>query len=115
MADRRRRTETGSTTWMAEGRCRSMPPEVFFPEDGWGVEVAQRICNTCPVQAECLEYALENRIMEGVWGGASQRQRLRLRRERRGQAHRAGSHTGLVGGLDGQLSERLGETQGRHA
>ena len=66
------------TTWMAEGKCRELPPETFFPSDGVGVEVARRICADCPVKAPCLEYALYNRIEHGVWGGASERERRRI-------------------------------------
>lgn len=69
--------------WMRRGRCRDMDPTVFFPNDGVGVQAAQRICAECTVQAECLEYALVNRVDHGVWGGASERERRRLLRKRR--------------------------------
>lgn len=69
--------------WMAQGKCREMDPAVFFPSDGVGVQVAQRICAECPVRVPCLEYALVNRIDHGVWGGASERERRRLLRQRR--------------------------------
>ncbi|HEX4978793.1 MAG TPA: WhiB family transcriptional regulator [Acidimicrobiales bacterium] len=72
-----------STEWMAEGNCREHPPDTFFPSDGVGVEVARRICATCPVKGPCLEYALRNRIDHGVWGGASERERRRILRDRR--------------------------------
>jgi WhiB family redox-sensing transcriptional regulator len=68
--------------WMAEGNCRFEPPATFFPSDGVGVEVAKRICATCPVKEPCLEYALEYRIDHGVWGGTSERQRRRILRKR---------------------------------
>lgn len=71
------------TEWMAEGRCREVAPSVFFPSDGLGVQAAQRICAECPVSEECLEYALENRIDHGVWGGRSERERRRILRARR--------------------------------
>ena len=61
------------TNWMAEGNCRSEAPSLFFPSDGVGVEVARRVCATCPVKEPCLEYALRNGIDHGVWGGASER------------------------------------------
>lgn len=69
--------------WMEEGNCRTEPPAVFFPSDGVGVELARRICATCPVKGPCLEYALRNRIDHGVWGGASERERRRIARQRR--------------------------------
>jgi WhiB family redox-sensing transcriptional regulator len=64
--------------WMARGLCSTQPPDTFFPSDGVGVEVAKRICVTCPVVDPCLEYALANRIDHGVWGGCSERQRRRI-------------------------------------
>ncbi len=72
-----------SSEWMADGKCREYPAEVFFPRDGVGVIKAQRICTQCPVAAQCLEYALENHIDHGIWGGRSERERRRLLRERR--------------------------------
>jgi len=69
--------------WMAEGKCREMDPALFFPSDGIGVQVAQRICAECPVKTPCLEYALVNRVDHGVWGGTSERERRRILRRRR--------------------------------
>lgn len=71
---------------MALGRCTRHPPAVFFPSDGVGVEIAKRICETCPVKEPCLEHALEARIDHGVWGGASERQRRRILKARRQEA-----------------------------
>jgi WhiB family transcriptional regulator, redox-sensing transcriptional regulator len=69
--------------WMAEGNCVDEPPSLFFPSDGVGVEVAKRICKTCPVKEPCLEYALYHRIEHGVWGGQSERGRRRILKRRR--------------------------------
>ncbi|HEY3140276.1 MAG TPA: WhiB family transcriptional regulator [Acidimicrobiales bacterium] len=71
------------TEWMADGNCASEPPSLFFPSDGVGVEVARRICVDCPVKESCLEYALNNRIDHGVWGGCSERERRRIIKRRR--------------------------------
>ena len=77
-------TEVGmSSECMADGKCREYPAGTFFPRDGVGVIVAQRICATCPVVNECLEYALENHVDHGIWGGRSERERRRILRERR--------------------------------
>lgn len=81
---RRRTADPDSVTgWMAEGTCRLHPPAVFFPSDGAGVDRARAICGRCPVAERCLEYALENRIEHGVWGGASERERRRILRRQR--------------------------------
>jgi len=71
------------TDWMARGKCRELDPAVFFPSDGIGVQVACRICAECPMKAPCLEYALENRVDHGVWGGTSERERRRILRAHR--------------------------------
>ena len=71
------------TEWMADGKCRDIPPATFFPSDGVGVDAARRICEDCAVKALCLEYALQNRIDHGVWGGTSERERRRILRRRR--------------------------------
>ncbi len=78
------------TQWMARGNCAHENPARFFPSDGVGVEVARRICATCPVKETCLEHALVNRIDHGVWGGASERERRRILKRRR-QAAMAGA------------------------
>jgi WhiB family redox-sensing transcriptional regulator len=72
-------------SWMLRARCRDLPPAVFFPSDGVGVEVARRYCAVCPVKLQCLAYALEHHIDHGVWGGASERERRRIARGRRAQ------------------------------
>jgi hypothetical protein len=43
------------TTWMAQGNCAIESPNLFFPSDGVGVEVARRVCANCPVKEPCLE------------------------------------------------------------
>ena len=75
--------EDRTPAWMHEGSCRCYPPDAFFPHDGVGVDAACKICAECPVQQECLEYALVNRIDHGVWGGCSERERRRILRRRR--------------------------------
>jgi len=69
---------------MLHGNCRGANPALFFPSDSGGVEAAQRVCAQCPVRVECLDYALTNGLVYGVWGGASERERRRiLHRKRR--------------------------------
>ena len=84
------------TNWMARGNCATQPPDTFFPSDGVGVEIAKRICEGCPVQEPCLEYALQNGEKFGIWGGMSERERRRIRRQRalaRAAAAQAGNVT----------------------
>jgi WhiB family redox-sensing transcriptional regulator len=37
------------------------------------------VCARCLVRAECLDYALADRELVGVWGGLSVRERARVR------------------------------------
>jgi WhiB family redox-sensing transcriptional regulator len=75
--------EIEQNAWMAKGACRNYEPSVFFPSDGVGVDRARKICATCNVTEDCLEYALLHRIDHGVWGGASERERRRILKRRR--------------------------------
>jgi WhiB family redox-sensing transcriptional regulator len=69
--------------WRLLGLCRQVDPDKWFPEKGASVKDAKRICQSCPVRLQCLEYALENDERFGVWGGLSERERRRLKRDRR--------------------------------
>lgn len=69
--------------WQQHASCRFEPPATFFPENGVGVEVAKKICASCVVREQCLEYAIDNRIDHGVWGGTSERQRRQIIKRRR--------------------------------
>lgn len=76
-------SESLAVEWVAFRRCADVDPNVFFPNDGAGVIVAQKLCRECPVIDACREYALANNITHGVWGGTSERQRRRILRDRR--------------------------------
>jgi len=62
--------------------CRGLDPHLFFPDRGASVAEAKAVCASCPVRAECLEFALINVEKFGIFGGTSERERRRLRRER---------------------------------
>lgn len=59
-----------------------MQTDIFFPDQGGDYEVAKEVCAGCPVKEPCLEFALAGGEKYGIWGGMSERQRRRLRRER---------------------------------
>lgn len=66
--------------WQADALCAQTDPEAFFPEKGGSTRDAKRICTTCDVRGECLEYALSNDERFGIWGGLSERERRKLKR-----------------------------------
>ena len=75
--------EEGALSWQERSLCAQTDPESFFPEKGGSTREAKKVCVGCEVRAECLEYALAERIDHGVWGGASERERRRLLKARR--------------------------------
>jgi len=70
----------GQLAWQADALCAQTDPESFFPEKGGSTRDAKKICTSCEVRSECLEYALANDERFGIWGGLSERERRKLRR-----------------------------------
>ena len=73
--------EAGEPAWQDRALCAQTDPEAFFPEKGGSTREAKRVCRSCEVRAECLEYALEHDERFGIWGGLSERERRRLKRQ----------------------------------
>ena len=81
-------------SWMDDAACQAHDPDLFFPPDEDDAPMnayaqtllAKKICAGCPVRAECLDYAVTNHIMFGVWGGVPERPRRALRLQARQQA-----------------------------
>lgn len=81
MTDERKEQE-----WMLRGACRGVDTKIFFSggdgyEDApYPPDAAKEYCDRCPVQAECLAWALEHNE-KGVWGGTTEYQRRQLGRK----------------------------------
>lgn len=69
--------------WADYALCAQTDPELFFPEKGGSTGGAKRVCLACPVRDDCLEYALDNDERFGIWGGLSERERRKVKRDRR--------------------------------
>lgn len=69
--------------WRELGACRGLEPSIFYPEDDAEAEDAKAVCEHCSVRVACLEFALSAREKQGVWGGATERERRRIIRQRR--------------------------------
>ncbi|MBB6174177.1 WhiB family redox-sensing transcriptional regulator [Nocardiopsis mwathae] len=69
------------TDWSTKAMCRETDPDALFVQ-GAAQNRAKLICRGCPVRAECLADALDNRIEFGVWGGMTERERRALLRRR---------------------------------
>jgi WhiB family redox-sensing transcriptional regulator len=68
--------------WQERANCLGVDPDLFFPERGASTREAKGVCNGCEVRVDCLEYALRNGEKFGIWGGMSERERRRIRRQR---------------------------------
>ena len=64
--------------------CMISDPEAWFVQTAMGrsreVQNVKKLCQECPVQKECLTYALANPDLHGIWGGLTPKERLKLRR-----------------------------------
>lgn len=67
-------------SWQERALCAQTDPEAFFPEKGGSTREAKKICLSCEVREECLQYALEHDERFGIWGGLSERERRRLKK-----------------------------------
>ncbi len=69
--------------WRELGACRGLEPSMFFPDEDDDAADAKAVCAGCGVRVACLEHALTIREKQGVWGGATERERRRIIRQRR--------------------------------
>ena len=74
--------------------CSKVDPDAFFSVDPITPSISNRpdyprereaklVCSACPYQLRCLEYALKNQDMLGIWGGTTEQDRKRLRKRAR--------------------------------
>ena len=72
--------------WRASAACRDTDPDLFFPVGTTGpaieqIESAKAVCQECEVREPCLEFALTTNQDSGIWGGTSEEERRKLRRQ----------------------------------
>ncbi|CAN5689922.1 N/A [soil metagenome] len=75
-----------SGTWRKYAACRDTDPDLFFPVGTTGpaveqIDSAKTVCQQCDAQSDCLEYALATNQDSGVWGGTSEEERRKLRKQ----------------------------------
>ena len=74
--------------------CTASPQLFFAPDEetgthrAWREERAKAICRRCPVQAGCLDYALQIDDRFGIYGGLTPLERVHIRRWRREKSYR---------------------------
>jgi WhiB family redox-sensing transcriptional regulator len=73
-------------TWRDHASCRFERVDLFFPAGTTGaaieeIDAAKGICQSCRVQDRCLSFAFETNQEDGIWGGTTEEERRKLRRE----------------------------------
>jgi len=76
----------GLPEWHELALCTETDPDLFFPEKGGSTREAKLICARCEVRDECLQYALDRDERYGIYGGLSERERWKLKRQGRAAA-----------------------------
>lgn len=77
-------------SWRKAAICRDTDPDLFFPVGTTGyalvqIDKAKQVCGECPVQPDCLQYALDTNQDSGIWGGTSEEERRAIRRRLAGR------------------------------
>ncbi len=83
-------------SWPDKAACRGLDVQLFFgaeeeqpSERDFREARAKAVCESCPVRRECLDYALENSLRYGIWGGLDEDERRLERRRRQRRANAA--------------------------
>ena len=64
--------------WYERALCGDTGTDFFFSEYWEDRVYAKSVCARCPVESDCLIYALQNRVRHGVWGGKGEMERIEL-------------------------------------
>ena len=75
-----------SDEWRRTAACRDTDPDLFFPVGTTGpaieqIENAKAVCRQCDAQTACLEFAIATNQDSGIWGGTSEEERRKLRKQ----------------------------------
>ena len=83
-------------SWQGKAACRGLDVQLFFGADEeqpsereFREAKAKAVCESCPVRRECLDYAVENSVRYGIWGGLDEDERKLERRRRQRRANAA--------------------------
>jgi WhiB family redox-sensing transcriptional regulator len=69
--------------WSEDALCAYSDPESFFPEKGGSTKEAKAVCKKCIVTSECLEWAVSIDEKHGIWGGMSERERRKYKKQKK--------------------------------
>jgi WhiB family redox-sensing transcriptional regulator len=71
-------TMTREMDWQREAACGGVSRDIFFPDEYELPDpAALRLCERCPVQPACLDWALTH-DERGIWGGLTYDERTKI-------------------------------------
>lgn len=78
-------TTSRAAVWQDSAGCLKEDPELFFPKGDSGpwllkIEQAKAVCRACPVVEACGQWADDNRVEYGIFGGLTEQERAAIRR-----------------------------------
>ena len=98
--------------WRELAACRGTDLNLFFPSRGETADPAREICAVCPVRQACLDYALSNAIIHGIWGGLSERERRDLRTSYRRSVRQERDRDVIAAAAAGYTTPAIGRSFG---
>lgn len=82
--------------WQERGACRTANPSLFFAPDQesnhqrrFRETAAKAVCAHCPVRVVCRSFAMQTGELYGIWGGTTERERVRANASHRRAADEA--------------------------
>ena len=71
-------------SWRDQAACKSVPTETFFPtvEDAGIPTTLAKLCAGCPVKSECLDFAVSDSTIFGIWAGTDEKERRKMRQSK---------------------------------
>jgi WhiB family redox-sensing transcriptional regulator len=65
----------GDDEWRKSAECKGADTNDFFLTAQEKVREMKKLCNACGVRTQCLNFALENEISWGIYGGMTAQER----------------------------------------
>ena len=72
----------GVDAWWPRAACKGSDQSIFFADDSESIAAAKAVCARCPVREQCLDFSLQGHHY-GIWGGLTDKERARVRRDQR--------------------------------
>jgi WhiB family redox-sensing transcriptional regulator len=66
--------------WQRRAACRGKGTDLWFATASEALDAARSVCEACPLRHACLDYALSDPGLVGIWAVTDERERRRMRR-----------------------------------